>query len=60
MATNIDLVKVIERIQELRGVTNLKQFQRDQPIGQPIPGLPGQIPPPAGGPPQITAPQTVA
>jgi len=60
MATNIDLVKVIERIQELRGVTNLKQFQRDQPIGQPIPGQPGQIPPPAGGPPQITAPQTVA
>jgi len=54
-ATNIDLVKIIERIQELRGVTNLKQFQRDQPIGQPQLGAGGQAPPAPGQPPEITA-----
>lgn len=59
-ATNIDLVKIIERIQELRGVTNLKQFQRDQPIGQPILGANGQVSVAPGGTPEITAPQPVA
>jgi len=56
-ATNIDLVKVIERIQELRGVTNLKQFQRDQPIG---PIVPGAIPAVPGQPPEIAAASAVA
>jgi hypothetical protein len=41
-ATNLDVVKMIMRIQELRGVKNLDQFKRDeQPIGN-IGGLPGQ------------------
>jgi hypothetical protein len=59
-ATNIDLVKVIERIQELRGVTNLKQFQRDQPIGQPLLGANGQVPPVPGQPPIVPAAPSLA
>jgi len=59
-ATNIDLVKVIERIQELRGVTNLKQFQRDQPIGQPLLGADGQVPAVSGQPPSVPAAQLMA
>jgi len=59
-ATNIDLVKIIERIQELRGVTNLKQFQRDQPIGQPILGPDGQVPSLPGQPPVVPATPPVA
>lgn len=55
-ATGLDVVKMIERIQELRGVKNLSQFKRDeQPIG-PNGGLPGQVqlggvtqPQPGGG-----------
>lgn len=63
-ATGLDVVKMIERIQELRGVKNLSQFKRDeQPIG-PNGGLPGQVqlggvtqPQPGGGsvPPQLPA-----
>lgn len=63
-ATGLDVVKMIERIQELRGVKNLSQFKRDeQPIG-PNGGLPGQVqlggitqPQPGGGsvPPQFPA-----
>ena len=43
MATGLDVVKIIERIQELRGVKNLSQFKRDEPIGGPgqIPGIVG-------------------
>lgn len=49
-ATNLDVVKMIMRIQELRGVKNLDQFKRDeQPINN-IGGLPGQAE--LGGPPQ--------
>jgi len=59
-ATNIDLVKIIERIQELRGVTNLKQFQRDQPIGQPLLGADGQIPPVPGQPLSVPAAPSLA
>lgn len=64
-ATGLDVVKMIERIQELRGVKNLSQFKRDeQPIG-PNGGLPGQVqlggvtqPQPGGGsvPPQLPTP----
>jgi hypothetical protein len=59
-AIDIDLVKVIERIQELRGVTNLKQFKRDQPIGPLIPGANGQVPVVPGQPPEIAAASAVA
>jgi len=48
MSTNLDPVKIIERIQELRGSTNLKQFQRDQPIGQTVLAGGGPTAPPTG------------
>lgn len=50
---NLDLTKMITRIQELRGVTNLKQFEREQPIGLPIPGQVPGAPPAAGPIPQL-------
>jgi hypothetical protein len=56
-ATNLDVVKMITRIQELRGVKNLSQFKKDEPIIPTIGGLPGQTEPggvtqsgPGGGP----------
>lgn len=64
MSMNLDINKMIETIQELRGVTNLKQFQREQPIEPPIGQvIPGQVPGTAelpGPPPQLPAAQTVA
>lgn len=41
-ATNLDVVKMIMRVQELRGIKNLSQFKKDEPAITANGGLPGQ------------------
>lgn len=45
MQTQLDPTKLIERIYELRGITNIQQFRREAPAGGLVPGqMPGVAP----------------